>query len=71
MYKKLDNVGKKKKCELVGDWARSVSNHLYWCASSCDGDGELVLRNGYPSSAISLMFMKVTESDFPNVYMVK
>eukprot|EP00105_Crassostrea_gigas_P037323 XP_019921471.1 PREDICTED: uncharacterized protein LOC105325318 [Crassostrea gigas] len=38
----LETVGKKKKCELVGDWARSVSNHLYWCASSSDGDGELV-----------------------------
>lgn len=42
VYKKLETVGKKKKCELVGDWARSVSNHLYWCASSSDGDGELV-----------------------------
>nr|XP_034319417.1 uncharacterized protein LOC105325318 [Crassostrea gigas]XP_034319418.1 uncharacterized protein LOC105325318 [Crassostrea gigas] len=41
IYKKLETVGK-KKCELVGDWARSVSNHLYWCASSSDGDGELV-----------------------------
>lgn len=41
-YKKLKTVEKKKKCELVGDWARSVSNHLYWCASSSDGEGELV-----------------------------
>lgn len=41
IYKKLETVGK-KKCELVGEWARSVSNHLYWCASSSDGIGELV-----------------------------
>lgn len=27
-------------------------------------------RNGCPSSTISLMFMKVMDSDFPNVYMV-
>ncbi|KAK3100232.1 hypothetical protein FSP39_016728 [Pinctada imbricata] len=42
IYKKLVAAGKKKGCESVGEWARSVSNHLYWCASSSQGDGELV-----------------------------
>lgn len=28
VYKKLETVVKKKKCEVVGDWARSVSNNL-------------------------------------------
>ena len=42
MYKKLEAAGKKKGCQKVKDWARSVSNHLYWCAASSGGDGELV-----------------------------
>jgi solute carrier family 8 (sodium/calcium exchanger) len=44
VFKKLEASGKKKKCKQVGDWARSVSNHLYWCAASSEGDGELVLE---------------------------
>ena len=42
VFKKLETSGKKKKCKQVADWARSVSNHLYWCAASSDGDGEMV-----------------------------
>ena len=42
VYKKLEAAGKKKGCKKVKDWARSVSNHLYWCAASSNGDGELV-----------------------------
>lgn len=42
IYKKLEAAGKKKGCEKVKAWARSVSNHLYWCVASSEGDGELV-----------------------------
>lgn len=42
VYKKLEAAGRKKGCEKVLAWARSVSNHLYWCAASSNGDGELV-----------------------------
>jgi len=42
VFKKLETSGKKKKGKQVADWARSVSNHLYWCAASSDGDGEMV-----------------------------
>lgn len=42
VYKKLEAAGKKKKYQLVGEWARSISNHLYWCAGSSSGNGELV-----------------------------
>ncbi|KAJ8310419.1 hypothetical protein KUTeg_012284 [Tegillarca granosa] len=24
------------------EWARSISNHIYWCAASSNGDGDLV-----------------------------
>ncbi|XP_062582679.1 uncharacterized protein LOC134252712 [Saccostrea cucullata] len=44
IYKKLEAVSKKKNCEIVGDWARSISNHTYWCAMSSGGDGELVYQ---------------------------
>eukprot|EP00105_Crassostrea_gigas_P041763 XP_019925911.1 PREDICTED: uncharacterized protein LOC109619685 [Crassostrea gigas] len=42
IFKKLEAVGKKKNCEIIGDCSRSISNHTYWCAMSSEGDGELV-----------------------------
>ncbi|XP_053389672.1 uncharacterized protein LOC128552654 [Mercenaria mercenaria] len=42
IFKKLQAVGKKKGCEKVQQWARSISNHLYWCAASSDGDEQLL-----------------------------
>ena len=35
-----------KDCEVVGEWIKSITNHLYWCAaSSPEGDGhEMVVR---------------------------
>ncbi|XP_021340095.1 uncharacterized protein LOC110441308 [Mizuhopecten yessoensis] len=33
-----------KGSEQIGDWAHSISNHLYWAASTSDGDGELVVQ---------------------------
>ena len=47
MYKKLELAGKKKGCEKVKAWSRSVSNHLYWCAASSDGDGDLVQQKWF------------------------
>ncbi|XP_062591608.1 uncharacterized protein LOC134253115 isoform X1 [Saccostrea cucullata] len=44
VYKKLEALSKKKNCELVGAWAHSISNHIYWCAASSDGNGELILE---------------------------
>ncbi|KAL3885640.1 hypothetical protein ACJMK2_025690 [Sinanodonta woodiana] len=40
VYKKLEAAGKRKGCDVVGRWARSISNHMYWCAASSCGDGE-------------------------------
>ena len=42
VFKKLVNAGKKKGSEKTKAWAQSVSNHIYWCAATSDGDGELV-----------------------------
>ena len=41
LEKKLEKVAKEKDCELVGEWIKSVINHLYWSAvSTPSGDGE-------------------------------
>lgn len=39
--KKLVKLGKYKDCDLINDWIKSITNHLYWSAASApDGDGE-------------------------------
>ncbi|XP_052270796.1 uncharacterized protein LOC127871702 [Dreissena polymorpha] len=40
---KLLTMGKKKGCEAVGKWAQSIANHLYYCAASSEGNGDLVV----------------------------
>ena len=45
VYKKLLAAGKKRGCEKVGLWARSISNHLYWCAASSRDDPLLIVPN--------------------------
>ncbi|KAK3107901.1 hypothetical protein FSP39_024743 [Pinctada imbricata] len=42
IYKKIEAASKKKGNGILGDWARSISNHIYWCAASSGGDGDLV-----------------------------
>jgi len=31
---------KKKSCAILGEWKQSISNHMYWCAASSNGDGQ-------------------------------
>ena len=41
--KKIEALAKQKDCNIVGEWQKSILNHLYWCvASSPNGDSELV-----------------------------
>lgn len=47
VYKKLEAAGKRKGCDVVGRWARSISNHMYWCAASSSGDGEVVQQKWF------------------------
>ena len=43
LRKKLEALAKQKDCQLVGEWQRSIINHLYWCVvSSPEDEGELV-----------------------------
>ena len=38
--KKVDKLGKQKNCEVVGEWQKSIINHLYWCVSSTPADDD-------------------------------
>ena len=38
MKKKVDALAKVKECDAVGDWSKSLNNHVYWCASSTTDD---------------------------------
>jgi hypothetical protein len=39
----VESLAKRKGCELVGEWVRSMVNHLYWSViSTTDGDKEMI-----------------------------
>ena len=41
--KKIEALSKEKGCEIVGEWQKSLLNHLYWSVSSTqDGDGDMI-----------------------------
>ncbi|XP_014678607.1 PREDICTED: uncharacterized protein LOC106818407 [Priapulus caudatus] len=40
--KKIDLLSKRKDCEVLAEWSRAISNHLYWCVASSSGDGDMV-----------------------------
>jgi hypothetical protein len=43
LRKKLEALAKKKSCELVGKWIKSIINHLYWSVvSTPEGNGDLI-----------------------------
>ena len=44
LRKKLKATAKQKECKIIGNWQKSIINHLYWCvASTNDGDEETIL----------------------------
>ena len=38
--KKLSKKAKKKGCEELTAWIQCISNHLWWCAATCNGQAE-------------------------------
>ena len=40
--KKLTENSKKKDCGNLSPWIKSISNHLWWCAETCEGNKELL-----------------------------
>ena len=39
LRKRLEALAKLKGCEELAPWIKSIINHLYWCASSSQGNG--------------------------------
>ncbi|CAN8004466.1 unnamed protein product [Ixodes hexagonus] len=42
-YKKIDSVSGAKAHNVLRKWKRTIIRHLYWCARTSNGDGQLVL----------------------------
>ena len=40
--KKLMEKAKKKDCSDLSAWIKSLSNHLWWCAETCEGNNDLL-----------------------------
>jgi hypothetical protein len=36
----LQLKSKARGCEDLGPWKRAICNHLWWCATNCNGDKE-------------------------------
>ena len=37
-------MAKTKDCELIGEWIKSITNHLFWCSANAPDDNNLVKR---------------------------
>lgn len=59
--KKLLALGKKKGCEEVNKWIKSIINHLYWCALSGSNDSADLIWDKWVS-LINHMHYKHTHS---------
>ena len=41
--KKVEAASKRKNCDVLSRWSQSISNHLYFCASASNGNGEMLV----------------------------
>ena len=48
MKQKLLKVSKKKSCQELTKWIKSISNHFWWACSTCGGD-EMLLKEKWTS----------------------
>jgi len=42
IVKKLNKHAKMKKNQDLAPWIQSISNHLWWCAATCEGNAQLL-----------------------------
>lgn len=40
--KQIDAISKKSGCDVAGLWRKSIVNHVYYVAATCDGDPDLI-----------------------------
>ena len=45
VIKELSKKAEVKGCEDLLPWIRSVSNHMWWCSATCDGNAEVLKEN--------------------------
>jgi hypothetical protein len=43
LKKKIASLAKQKDRALIGQWEKSLDNHLYWIASSSSGDSDMMM----------------------------
>ncbi|XP_064417114.1 uncharacterized protein LOC102361825 [Latimeria chalumnae] len=48
LTKKITKAGNKSGFQILKRWSHSISNHMYWCASTSGGDEELVVHKWLP-----------------------
>ena len=42
--KKLNKAAKYKDCELINEWIKSITNHMYWCVASAPSGNEIAVH---------------------------
>ena len=40
--KKVLALAKREECGIIGEWSKSIVNHMYWCAASSDDNEEMI-----------------------------
>ncbi|XP_011677896.2 uncharacterized protein LOC105444839 [Strongylocentrotus purpuratus] len=66
LKKKLRAAGMKKDCELLHQWTKSITNHMYWVASSTPDAGQEVMAAKWSSMINHIMNIHDHETDvFP------
>lgn len=64
--KKLNSVSHKKINSDLSPWSQSICNHLWWCASNCNGDEDLLVE-----SWSAIIHHTVNRHEFPGVCYTK
>ena len=67
--KKLSKKAKKKGCEELTTWIQCISNHLWWCAATCNGQAG-VLREKW-LSMLEHIVNKHTWKSSPKFQLIK
>jgi len=44
LKKKFQKAAKYKDCSVIGEWTKSITNHMYWCAASSPDGDEMMKR---------------------------
>ena len=68
--KKVDAAAKQKGCEIIGNWRRSIINHLYWCfLPHLTVIPRLYWPSGCPLKIMSTTYTNIRIRSFLSVHM--